>query len=159
MMEPFPPPPPPRPDTFWQADGPAPASTPARPQLVTAAGVILIVMGVMQALAGIVLMVVSPDDLAGIASIGNLNLDRIARGIGIFSLVVGSLEILAGMLVLRLSDRGRIFAIVLASIGLLGGIGSVSRGSAPGVVTLGLYAFVIYALFAHGSVFRGTRQG
>ncbi|MGZ5212490.1 MAG: DUF7144 family membrane protein [Actinomycetota bacterium] len=158
-MEPLPPPPPPRPDMSWQADDRAPVSLPARPQLVTAAGVILIVLGVMQVLAGLVLIVVSPDDLASIASIGNLNLDRVARGIGLFSLVVGSLEVLAGIWVLRLSDKGRIFAIVLASIGLLGGIGSVSRGSVPGVVTLGLYAFVIYALFAHGAAFRGTRQG
>jgi hypothetical protein len=82
---------------------------------VTAAGVILIVLGVIQALAGVVLMVVTPDDLARIGSIGNLNVDRVAGVIGLISLVVGLLEVLAGILVLRLG--GRTFAIVLASIG------------------------------------------
>lgn len=143
----------------WQADDPAPASTPTRPQPVTAVGVILIVLGALQALGGLVLMVVSPADLARIGSIGNISLDRVARGIGFFSLVLGALEVLAGILVLRLSEGGRIFAIVLASLGLLGAMGSLSRGSAPGVVTLGLYAFVLYALFANRAAFRGRRRG
>jgi hypothetical protein len=158
VMEPLPPPPP-GPDPFWQAGWPAPASVPPRPQLVTAAGVILIVLGVIQALAGVVLMVVTPDDLARIGSIGNLNVDRVAGAIGLISLVVGVLEVLAGILVLRLSEGGRTFAIVLASIGFLGGIGSVSRGSPLGVVTLGLYLFVICALFMHGAAFRRKRWG
>jgi hypothetical protein len=143
----------------WQTDDRAPAATPERPQLVTAAGVILIVLGVIQALAGLVLMLAGPDELASITSIGNMDFDRVARGIGLFSLVVGSLEVFAGILVLRLSAGGRILSIVLASIGLLGGIGSVSSGSAAAVVTLGLYAFVIYALFANRAAFHGTRRG
>jgi hypothetical protein len=127
--------------------------------MVTAAGVILIVLGALQALAGFVLMVVSPDDLRRIGSLGNIDLDRVARGVGLFSLAVGALEVLAGILVLRLAEGGRIFAIVIASIGVLGGISSVSGGSAPGVVTLGLYAFVIYVLFAHRAAFRRRRRG
>lgn len=157
-MDPLPPPPPPRPDMAWQADDRAPPVS-ARPQLITAAGVILIVLGALQGLAGLVLLVVSPEDLSRIGTIGNVNLDRVARGIGFFSLVVGALEVLAGILVLRLSDGGRIFAIVVASVGLLGGIASVSGGSAPGVLTLGLYAFVIYVLFANRAAFHGTRRG
>lgn len=157
MMEPLPPPPPPRPDMSWQPEQQAPASSPSRRPPVTAAGVILIVMGALQVLGGLVLMVLSPADLARIGSFGNISFDRVARGIGLFSLVLGALEILAGILVLRLSDGGRILAIVLASLGLLGAIGSLSRGSAPGVVTLGLYAFVIYVLFANRVAFRGKR--
>jgi hypothetical protein len=158
-MEPLPPPPPPRPDMSWQPEHPAPASTPSRPPPVTAAGVILIVIGALQVLGGLVLMVLSPADLARIGSFGNVSFDRVARGIGLFSLVLGLLEILAGILVLRLSDGGRILAIVLAVIGLLGGIGSLSGGNALGVVTLGLYAFVIFVLFTQAAAFRGTRRG
>jgi hypothetical protein len=143
----------------WQAGAPLPTPTPARPQLVTAAGIILIILGALQALAGLVLLVVSPADLARIGSIGHVDLGRVARGVGLFSLVVGALEVLAGILVLRLSEAGRIFAIVIASIGVLGGIGSISGGSAPGFLTLGLYVFVIYALFANRAAFRRTRRG
>jgi hypothetical protein len=158
-MEPFPPPPPPRPDMSWQADDQATAPISARPQVVTAAGVVLIVLGALQVLAGFVLIVLSPDQLASLGSVRNIDLDHVAKSVGLFSLVVGALEVLAGVLVLRRSDGGRIFAIVLASIGLLGGIASVSGGSALGVVTLGLYAFVIYALFANRAAFRGTSRG
>jgi hypothetical protein len=162
MMEPLPPPlppPPPRPDMSWRGGEPAPASAPARPQLVTAAGVVLLVLGGIQALAGLVLMMVSPEDLARIGSIGDVNLDRVGRGIGLFSLVVGALEVLAGFLVLRRSPGGRILAIVIASIGLLGGIGSLSGGNVAGVLTLGSYAFVIYVLFANRAAFGSTRRG
>jgi hypothetical protein len=143
----------------WQAADPVPASVPARPQLVTAAAVILISLGALQALAGMVFLFVSPQQLASIASMENLRIDPLARGIGFFILVVGSLGVIAGILVLRRSGGGRIFAIVLASIGLVGGIGNVSHGYAPGLVTLGLYAFVIYVLFANASAFRSTPRG
>jgi hypothetical protein len=143
----------------WQADVLAPMSIPARPPLITAAGVILIVLGAIQALAGLVFMVVSLDDLARIGPIGNIDLDRIGRGLGLFSLVVGSLELLAGILVLRRSDGGRILAIVIASIGLLGGLGSLTGGNVAGGLTLGLYAFVIYVLFANRAAFRSGRRG
>jgi hypothetical protein len=142
----------------WQTV-PVPPPAPARPQQVTAAAVILIVLGAVQGLAGVVLMALSPADLARIGSIGNLDLDSVARGIGLFSLVIGALEILAGILVLRLSEGGRIFAVVIAAFGAFGGFAGIAGGNAPGVLTLGLYAFVIYALFAHRAAFRGTRQG
>lgn len=158
-MEPLPPPPPPRPDLSWDAHGSAPASIPARPQPVTAAGVILIVLGVLQALAGLLLMVVSFEDIERIGSIGDIRLGPVAKGIGLFSLVVGVLEIFGGMLVLRLSEGGRIFAIVIASIGLIGGIGSLFGGNVVGAATLGLNGFVVYALFANSAAFRGTRRG
>ena len=135
------------------------ASVPARPQLVTAAAVILIALGALQALAGMVFLFVSPQQLATIASIDNVRIEALARGIGFFIRVGGSLGVIAGILVLRRSGGGRIFAIVVASIGLVGGIGNVTHGYAPGLVTLGLYAFVIYVLFANAAAFRSTRRG
>ena len=72
---------------------------------------------------------------------------------------MGSLGVFAGILVLRRSGGGRILALVVASIGLVGGIGSVSHGYAPGLLTLGLYGFVIYVLFANASAFRSTARG
>ena len=159
MDPPLPPPPPPRPDMAWQAADRVPVPSPARPQLVTAAAVILIALGALQALAGMVFLFVSPQQLADFASMENVRIEPLDKGIGFFILVVGSLGVIAGMLVLRRSGGGRIFAIVVASIGLVGGLGNVTHGYAPGVVTLGLYGFVIYVLFAHAAAFRGTRRG
>ena len=124
---------------------------------MTAAGVILIAMGCIQALAGLILVVVSPDDLARIGSFGNLDIERIARGVGVFSLIVGLAGAVAGFLVLRLVEAGRILALVVSFLLLLGGLGSLGRGSAISLVSMGLYGFVVYALFAHGRVFRRDR--
>ena len=143
----------------WQAGVPIPPPSRPRPQLVTAAGVILIVLGAIQGLTGVMLLVLSPADLSRLGSIGNMDLAPVARGIGFFSLVVGALEIGAGILVLRLSDGGRVFAIVVAAFVALGGFASVLNGSAAGVLTLGCHAFVIYVLFSQRAAFRGTRQG
>lgn len=143
----------------WQAGVPIPPPARPRPQLVTAAGVILIVLGAVQGLTGVMLLVLSPADLARIGSIGNMDLGSVARGIGLFSLMIGALEIVAGILVLRLSEGGRVFAIVVAAFGAFGGFASVLSGSAPGVLTLGCYAFVIYVLFSQRAAFRSTRQG
>jgi hypothetical protein len=143
----------------WQAGVPIPPPARPRPQFVTAAGVILIVLGAVQGLAGVVLLALSPADLSRIGSLGNMDLASVAKGIGLFSLVVGALEVFAGILVLRLSEGGRIFAIVVAAFGAFGGFASVLSGSAPGVITLGLYAFVIYVLFSQRAAFRSTRQG
>ena len=126
---------------------------------MTAAGVILIVLGAVQCLAGVVFLVLSPADLAQIGSIGNMDLESVARGIGLFSLVIGALEIFAGILVLRLSEGGRIFAH------RRGGPRRVRRArehiqrERAGVLTLGLYAFVIYVLFSQREAFRRTRPG
>lgn len=130
-----------------------------RPPLVTAAGIILVVLGALQTLGGIALMAMSVAELARLGSVANLNLESVGRGVGVFSLVIGLVEILAGFLVLRLSNGGRILALVVASLGLVGGIGTLSGGSPAGVLTLGLYGLVIYALFAHGVVFGGARRG
>jgi hypothetical protein len=126
---------------------------------VTAAGVILIAMGAIQAVAGLILLVVSPDDLARIGSFGNIDIERIARGVGVITLIVGTVGILAGILILRLVEGGRILGLVLALLLALSGVGSLARGNAVALLSLGLYGFVIYALFAHGSAFRRSRQG
>jgi hypothetical protein len=126
---------------------------------VTAAGVILIAMGAIQLVAGLVLVVLSPEDLARIGSVGNVDFQRIARGIGVFTLVIGAAGVLAGILVFRLVEGGRILALVLSFLLLIGGLGSLARGSGVAVVTLGLYGFVVYALFANGRAFRRSEQG
>ncbi len=103
-------------------------------------------------------MTLSAAAIASLGSVGNLNLERVGRGVGAFSLVIGLVEVLAGILVLRLSGGGRILGLVLAGFGMAGGIGGLSGGNPAGVLTLGLYGVVIYALFTHTVVFRGARR-
>jgi hypothetical protein len=117
---------------------------------VTAAGVILIVLGALGIFGGLILLALDPADLSGFSTV---NLERVARGIGVLAMVFGGLEVLAGVLVLRLSNAGRILGLVLACLGVVGGLGSLGDGAGVGLISLGLYGLTAYALFADRHVF------
>lgn len=114
-------------------------------------------VGAIGALAGIVLVLARAQDLASLGTVGDLQLDRVGRGLGLLSLLIGGLQVAAGVLVLRLSNAGRVLAITLAVLGVIGGLGSV--GSGAGLVGIGLNAFVLYALIANGAAFRRSGAG
>ena len=113
--------------------------------------------GAIGGLAGLVLVLASPHDLASFGNIGNLRLDRVGHGVGLLSLLIGVLQVVAGILVLRLSNAGRVLGITLAILGVLGGLGAL--GSGAGVVGIGLNGFVLYALIASGPAFRREGSG
>lgn len=71
-----------------------------------------------------------------------------------FLLVYGSLQAVAGVLVLLLWQSGRWLGIVLAVVGIGLGIARASSTPASGLVTILLNAFVIYALASSGPAFR-----
>jgi hypothetical protein len=71
-----------------------------------------------------------------------------------FLLVYGSLQAVAGVLVLLLRRSGRWLGIVLAVVGIGLGIARASSTPASGLVTILLNAFVIYALASSGPAFR-----
>ena len=124
---------------------------------MSAAGWILIVVGAVGALAGIVLVLARAQDLASLGTVGDLQLDRVGRGLGLLSMLIGGLQVAAGVLVLRLSNAGRVLGITLAILGVIGGLGTV--GSGAGVVGIGLNGFVLYALIANGAAFRRSSAG
>lgn len=71
-----------------------------------------------------------------------------------FLLVYGSLQAVAGVLVLLLRQSGRWLGIVLAVVGIGLGIARAASTPASGLVTILLNAFVIYALASSGPAFR-----
>jgi len=71
-----------------------------------------------------------------------------------FLLVYGSLQAVAGALVLLLRQSGRWLGVVLAVVGIGLGIARASSTPASGFVTILLNAFVIYALASSGPAFR-----
>lgn len=123
----------------------------ARPPFVSAAGVILVVLGGLGALAGVLLVL--RDDLAGSGMVGTVDLRTVSRVVGAVALVVGAVEIWAGVLVLRLSSLGRILGLVLSALGVIGGLRGLGGGPLD-VISLGLYGVVIYALLVHRRLFR-----
>jgi len=71
-----------------------------------------------------------------------------------FLLVYGSLQAVAGVLVLLLRQSGRWLGVVLAVVGIGLGIARASSTPASGLVTILLNAFVIYALASSSPAFR-----
>lgn len=117
----------------------------------------LIVIGAVGGLAGLVLLLVRAQDLASLGNVGDLRLDQVGRGLGVLSLLIGALQVASGILVLRLSNAGRVLGITLAILGLFSGLATL--GSGAGAIGLALNGFVLYALSANGAAFRRTPAG
>jgi hypothetical protein len=117
--------------------------------MVAAAGTILLVAGGLLVLGG---FVISSSE-GGVAFPG-LSGNDAATTAAVVAFVFGGLHIVAGLLVLRLSSGGRALGIVLAVIGLVGGLAQLGESGASGLLSLALYAFVLYGLLAFGYVFK-----
>ena len=143
---------PPPPATGPTPSVPVPRAAPAkRPPALTGAGGILL-------LAGALSVVVGSIGLSG----DGLNIDApflqgpsAHRVAAVILLAQGALALIAGWLVLRLSPAGRLLGIVVASLGIVTGLMQLRSTGSSGFLALALDAYVLYALFAYGFVFRG----
>jgi hypothetical protein len=136
-----------RPDDRIQVPTPRPAE-PRRPAMVTAAGILLLVASGFSLVGGLIA-------LGG----GQLALPGLSAGEAgwvapLIFFSVGALEALAGWLVLRLSSAGRILGIVLATAVVVTEVIQLGRSGASGLLTIALWAFVLYGLLAYGFVFK-----
>ena len=146
------PPPPPR-DPYLGVPIPRPAP-PRRPGVVTGAAIVLIVAGVLTIVGGLVVM----NSRGSLALPGLEGRDAAGMVAGV-AFVVGAVYLLAGWLVLRLSPAGRVLGIVVAVLGIVGGLAQLSSSGPSGLLTIFLDAFVLYALFTYGFVFKGGPAG
>ena len=104
-------------------------------------------------------MVADVQDLASLSARFGVDLSRMARGIGFLAIALASLEVLAGALVLRRSNAGRILGIVLAIHRHPRRARDGRRGGGSGTLVLVINGFVVYVLFAYGHVFDHVRGG
>jgi hypothetical protein len=116
---------------------------------VTGAAIILIAAGVLAIIAGLVVM-----NGSGSLEVPGVESQDVATAVAIVAFGLGALDIVAGLLVLRLSPGGRVLGIVIAVVGLLGGLAQLGRSGASGLLSMALYAFVLYALLTYGFVFK-----
>jgi hypothetical protein len=124
---------------------PRPAA-PTRPGLVTGAGAILLVSGFLNLLVG---AISAQGGATFVMPGGGVGGDAVA-----FVLVgMGVLQLLAGWLVLRLRQAGRILAIVLATLGIVAGLLQLGSSGATGLLSILLNAFVLYGVLAYAFVF------
>jgi hypothetical protein len=126
---------------------------PRRPGVVTGAAVILIVAGLLAGIAGLVVL-----NGGGALEVPGADSDDVATVVAVVAFGLGALDIVAGFLVLRLSSGGRVLGIVIAALGILSGLAQLGRSGASGLLSIALYAFVLYALLAYGFVFRQAAE-
>jgi hypothetical protein len=147
---------PPPPDRSFQVPTPRPAEAPARrPGAVTGAAAILLIAGALATLFGTMgvsgngVTVDAPFQASG----------ESGRIVAAVLVVQGVLSLLAGWLVLRLRPAGRVLGIVLAVFGIVSGLAQLRNAGSSGFLTLALDAYVVYALFAYGFVFKERPAG
>lgn len=122
-----------------------------RPTVITIAGVLLIVAGVFAAFAG--LLILMTGDGATIEGVG----DGSPTLPVIVTMVLACLEVGSGVLVLRCAPVGRTLGIVVAALGIAGGLAAV--GTPRGLVTIAIFGFVVYALVTNAEAFGRTLEG
>ena len=157
-------PPPAAPQPVWQAAVAPPARSP-RPGTVTAASIILIVIGTLVSLLG--LLVVLGGALIGTLDEGqSLGVDLpgvtgalggVVAIVGLIVVLFGVLELMSGIFALLGRAWARILAMVIAGLGalfaFLGLVGSQSSdagGLGVNIVLLVAYIFVIWAMATSG---------
>jgi hypothetical protein len=145
-------PPPPSSFEAWERVIEQPrAAPPRRPVAITVAGVLLIVAGAFAALAaGLILLT---GDGASIEGVGA----DVPTVVVLVALALAALEVGAGVLVLRCAPIGRTLGIVVAALGIVGGLAAIA--SPQGIVTIAIFGFVIYALVTNAQAFRPTSAG
>ncbi len=150
------PPPPGRPGSLesWERVIAEPvAAERRRPAVITVAGTLLMVAGGFAALAG--LLILMTGDGATIEGVGD------GAGASTLAVIVSSalacLEIGSGLLVLRCAPAGRTLGIIVAGLGIAGGL--AAAGSPRGMVTIAIFGFVVFALVTNAEAFHRTREG
>jgi hypothetical protein len=141
-------PPPPLDDTGVPTPRPL-TGPPRRPGPVTGAAAVLMVAGALSLVAG--LLWASGDRVNIDVPFLEGEFERIAA-LGL--VVQGGLALLAGWLVLRLRPAGRVLGIVLSSLGIVAALTQLRSAGSSGLLGLALNAFVLYALFTYGFVFK-----
>jgi hypothetical protein len=110
----------------------------ARPPLVTAAGILLILSGVLTVLFTIFFFEVSGAAVFYV----------------LFTIIVAAITIWAGVQVLQLREQGRMLGLILAGIGAVFALLALLRGTPVSVINLALNGFILYALVTSAPAFR-----
>ncbi len=130
---------------------PRPTAPPtSRPGAVTGAAAILLIAGALVSIFG--LMGLTGDGVDIDAPF--LDGEAAAKIVALVLVVQGISSLLAGWLILRLRPTGRVLGLVLAALGIVGGLAQLRRTGSAGLLTFALDAFVIYVLLTYGFLFK-----
>ena len=124
-----------------------PEGPPRRTPLVTAAGGMLITVGILFFLGGAIILLAGADGAL-------VNGKQVNTAEGVARIVTGVLDVVAGLLVLWLRPIGRLAGFVLAGVTVLFGLLDLVRGDVRAILPLILGGLVIWALVVLEPTFR-----
>lgn len=101
-----------------------------KPPLITAAAVLLFIVGALNLLSAIPVL--------GLGALGLL--------FGLLGIVVGVAAIYAGVQITALREQGRTIGIAIAGLGIAFGIYYIVQGVTYAIIGLAINGFIIYAL-------------
>jgi hypothetical protein len=107
---------------------------------VTAAAVLLFIVGGLNAIGGLIL-ITAPSIGAFLVMIG------------ILSLAIAAAEIYAGVQVMALKEQGRLIGSILAAIGLLFQLLAIGRAPGSSILGICIQGFIIWALVSNAQHF------
>lgn len=126
-----------------------PPGPPRRTPVVTAAGGLLMTAGCLTFLAGLIVVLAGSDVLIGGEPVGDAT-----RAIAWAAIAVGVIDVVAGVLVLRLVPAGRVIGAVLATLTVVIGLVTLSKGISSSFLQVVLGFFTLWALAAAAPAFR-----
>jgi hypothetical protein len=122
------------------------AATPVRSNRITAAAVVLLLTAALAAIGFLIVLATKGSNAGGAEG-------RLTRGAALVYLSLAAINLVAGVLVLRLRPNGRTIGLIVGSIGIV--IGLVSLVSSGwGLVTIALDGFVVWVLATEADAFR-----
>ena len=119
-----------------------------RPGRVTAAAVLLFVLGGLNILIGI--FVVSASSALSGAGVDS----GVFTVAGVVSIVIGALQVGAGVMVLRMQDRGRLLGVIVSAVALALALISLFGGEFLSIIGVALNAVVLYLLGQERGAFK-----
>jgi len=111
------------------------------------AGVMMIMLGIFQAIAGFVALF---DDRYYLVRNTQLVVHLSYTGWGVIHLVLGTLAVIGGYALMAGRMWGRVYAVILAMVSAIVNIGFLSAYPVWSVMMITIDVLVIYAVCAHG---------
>jgi hypothetical protein len=151
------PPPSPRPSEEVPFVIPTPmVAAPRRPSVLTTAAVTFVVLALLHAIAGALGLAVGGS--SGASHVLQTRSTGLTTTWAIAFIVLGTLELAAGISVSRLWAAGRALGLLLAAGEFLNGIRVLAGGQGIAALGVGVSLFLLYALATTGDVFARARR-
>lgn len=131
-------------------------AAPRRPSVLTTAAIALIALAVLNGSLAALAFWAQGSTGSPIARDAGVQL---TTTIAVVALIMGALQFIAAVLILRIVNAGRVLGLILAGIAMVQAIITVVDGRGTAMVAVAVNLYLVYALATTGDVFARARRG